>query len=131
MLRLFWSARQVKRVRFRFGISHNIHLCTNTGKDRKDLSLDHDADKLIRTLAGEVGDSTRIVVLIQAPGAVIITPWIDLVDACAIMFSETKTGDAWRNVVSVNTIQLDVAVNATQIRIRHDSSRDWTCCDLR
>ena len=77
-----------------------LTLYKHTGKDRKDLSLDHDADKLIRTLVEEVGDSTRIVVLIRAPGAVIITPWIDLVDACAIMFlGGQRTGDAWRNVV--------------------------------
>ena len=64
------------------------------------MSLDHDADSLIQTLAREVGNKTRIVVLIQAPGAVIISPWIDLVDAAAIMFlGGQQTGDAWRNVL--------------------------------
>ena len=70
------------------------------GKDRKDLSLDHDADKMIRTLSEQLDNSTRLVVLIQAPGAVVVTSWIDLVDACAILFlGGQQTGDAWRNVL--------------------------------
>ena len=67
------------------------------GKDRTSLALDDDADALVRAVAGV--NTTKTVVLVQTPGAVIM-PWVDDVDAIAMMFlGGEETGAAWADVL--------------------------------
>eukprot|EP00443_Scrippsiella_acuminata_P062651 CAMPEP_0115499498 /NCGR_PEP_ID=MMETSP0271-20121206/67369_1 /TAXON_ID=71861 /ORGANISM="Scrippsiella trochoidea, Strain CCMP3099" /LENGTH=884 /DNA_ID=CAMNT_0002928315 /DNA_START=51 /DNA_END=2705 /DNA_ORIENTATION=+ len=64
-------------------------------RDRVDLNLDDDADKLI----GAVQRAATTIVLVQAPGAVVM-PWRDSVDGILIMFlGGQETGTAWADVL--------------------------------
>jgi len=64
--------------------------------DRSSLSLDNDADALIGAVAKV---AKRIVVIIQAPGAVLM-PWRDTVDGIALMFlGGQETGSAWASIL--------------------------------
>jgi beta-glucosidase len=64
--------------------------------DRENLSLDNDADALIKAVAAK---AKATVVLMQVPGA-ILTPWRDAVDAAALLFlGGPQTGHAWASVL--------------------------------
>jgi len=70
------------------------------GKDRASLSLDDDADALVRAVSAV--KTTKTVVLVQTPGAVIM-PWVEEVDAVALMFlGGEETGSAWGDVLYGN-----------------------------
>lgn len=65
-------------------------------EDRSDLSLDDDADALIKAVAAAAKST---VVLLEIPGAV-LTPWRDDVDAIAAMFlGGQASGAAWVNIL--------------------------------
>jgi beta-glucosidase len=73
---------------------------TSSGEsqDRKNLSLDGGADKLIEALAANTTDK-KIIVLMQIPGAVLV-PWRESVDGILAMFlGGQETGSAWGSVL--------------------------------
>lgn len=75
-----------------------IVAATTSGEDsdRKDLSLDGDADALIAAVADH---ATKTVVLIQTPGAVLM-PWRDSVASILVLFlGGEETGNAWANIL--------------------------------
>jgi len=64
-------------------------------RDREDLSLDDNADDLVKAVQG----ASPTVVLVQAPGAVVM-PWRDSVEGILIMFlGGQETGNAWADVL--------------------------------
>jgi len=66
------------------------------GKDRPHLRLDGNPDALVREVSA-VAKAT--VVLVQAPGAVLM-PWRDSVEGVLVMFlGGQQTGDAWADIV--------------------------------
>jgi len=66
------------------------------GRDRPHLHLDGFADGLISAVAAS---AKKTVVLVQAPGAVLM-PWKDEVDGIAVMFlGGQETGNAWASVI--------------------------------
>mmetsp|Transcript_49799 Transcript_49799/g.125440 ORF Transcript_49799/g.125440 Transcript_49799/m.125440 type:complete len:956 (+) Transcript_49799:40-2907(+) len=65
-------------------------------RDRPDLHLDQGADNLIEAVQEA---AVRTVVLVQAPGAVVM-PWRSSVDGILIMFlGGQETGNAWSDIV--------------------------------
>lgn len=71
---------------------------TTSGEDldRKNLSLDDDADGLIALVADY---AEKTVVLVQTPGAVLM-PWRDSVAAILVLFlGGEETGNAWANAL--------------------------------
>jgi beta-glucosidase len=83
-------------------------------EDRQNLSLDGDADALIAAVAK---NSSATVVILQAPGAVVM-PWRDSVDGILMMFlGGQETGSAWADILfgeHAPTGRLPISLPATE-----------------